>query len=30
MPIAPETVVLGTGFAGLTSAIRLAEDGYHV
>ena len=30
MHTAPETVVLGTGFAGLTAAVRLAEDGYRV
>ncbi|MBV6697398.1 FAD-dependent oxidoreductase [Kitasatospora aureofaciens] len=30
MRTAPETVVLGTGFAGLTAAVRLAEDGHRL
>lgn len=30
MSSTPDTVVLGTGFAGLTAATRLAEEGHHV
>ncbi|EST38914.1 hypothetical protein N566_05000 [Streptomycetaceae bacterium MP113-05] len=30
MKSAPDTVVLGTGFAGLTAAVRLAEEGHRV
>lgn len=30
MKNAPDTVVLGTGFAGLTAALRLAEEGHRV